>query len=121
MELGDAQITGRDFVVTRTGQRVEVVMQQPGHLELHVDHKPGRLFVVRAGDVEIEDVGTEFSVDFDGKNVDVRVTEGEVKVKHAGKDTAIVAGQKLAMKVLRMIPAVARRKKTGVTGYHGQR
>ncbi len=31
------------------------------------------------------------------------------------------AGQKLATKVLTMMPAVASRKKSGVTGYHGQR
>jgi hypothetical protein len=60
-------------------------------LDLHVDHRPDRLFVVKAGNVEIEDVGTRFTVDYDGKNVDVRVTEGEVKVKHAGKDIAITA------------------------------
>jgi hypothetical protein len=90
LDLGDAQITGTDFTVTRTPSRVEIVMQ-PGMLDLHVDHRPDRLFVVKAGNVEIEDVGTRFTVDYDGKNVDVRVTEGEVKVKHAGKDIAITA------------------------------
>jgi hypothetical protein len=90
LDLGDAQIAGSDFTVTRTPSRVEIVMQ-PGLLDLHVEHRPERLFVVRAGDVEIEDVGTRFTVDYDGKNVDVRVTEGEVKVKHAGKDVAITA------------------------------
>ena len=91
LDLGDAQITGKDFTVTRSAARTDIVMK-PGKLELHVDHKPGRLFVVKAGDVEIEDVGTRFSVDYDGKNVDVRVTEGEVKVKHAGKELSIKAG-----------------------------
>jgi hypothetical protein len=91
LDLGDAQITGKDFAVTRTAARTEIVMQ-PGKLELEVDHKPGRLFVVKAGEVEIEDVGTKFSVEYDGKNVDVRVTEGEVKVKHAGKELSVKAG-----------------------------
>ncbi len=91
LDLGDAEITGKDFEVKRTAARTDIVMR-PGRIELHVDHKPERLFVVRAGNVEIEDVGTRFSVDFDGTHVDVRVTEGEVKVKHAGKEAAIVAG-----------------------------
>ena len=92
LDLGDAQITGKDFAVTRSEGRVEVVMQ-PGLLDLHVEHLPERLFVVRAGDVEIEDVGTRFTVDFDGTQVDVRVTEGEVKVKRAGKEEAVKAGE----------------------------
>jgi hypothetical protein len=91
LDLGDAQITGNDFAVTRTERRVDVVMA-PGKIDLHVEHDPGRLFVVKAGTVEIEDVGTRFSVDYDGTNVDVRVTEGEVKVKHAGKELSITAG-----------------------------
>jgi hypothetical protein len=91
LDLGDARIRGNDFAVTRTATRTEIAMK-PGKLELHVDHKPGRLFVVKAGDVEIEDVGTRFTVDYDGKNVDVSVSEGEVKVKHAGKEFAVKAG-----------------------------
>jgi len=93
LELGDAQITGKDFAVTRTKDRVEVVMREPGKLDLHVEHKPGRLFVVHAGNVDIEDVGTRFSVDYDGKNVDVSVTEGEVTVKHGSAEESIKAGE----------------------------
>ena len=92
LDLGDAQIIGKDFTVTRSPGRVDIEMVRAGKLDLHVDHKPERLFVVKAGAVEIEDVGTRFTVDFDGKNVDVRVTEGEVKVKHAGKELSVTAG-----------------------------
>ena len=92
LDLGDAQITGKDFSVVRFGTRVEVALDKPGKLDLHVEHKPGRLFVVHAGNVEIEDVGTRFTVDFDGTNVDVQVTEGAVKVKHAGKELEVAAG-----------------------------
>ncbi len=91
LDLGDAQITGSDLAVERSNERVVVTMR-PGKIELHVEHKPGRVFVVKAGDVEIEDVGTRFSVDWQGANVDVRVTEGEVKVKRAGKELSITAG-----------------------------
>src|SRR5262249_36120755 len=62
-------------------------------IDLHVEHKPGRLFVVHAGDVEVEDIGTRFSVDYDGKNVDVRVTEGKVKVRRHGSEVEINASE----------------------------
>lgn len=90
LDLGDAQIAGSDFTVTRSDRRVEIQMA-PGRLDLHVQHDPSRLYVVRAGDVEVEDVGTRFTVDYDGTHVDVRVTEGAVKVKHAGKEVQVAA------------------------------
>ena len=93
LDLGDAQITGADFTVERTPTRVDVRMSKAGLVDLHVDHDPSRLFVVHAGDVEIEDIGTRFSVDWDGdKHVEVRVTEGEVRVRSGGKTFDIVAG-----------------------------
>ncbi|HEU4615212.1 MAG TPA: FecR family protein [Kofleriaceae bacterium] len=92
LDLGDAQITGTDFTVTRGERRVDIVMT-PGRLDLHVEHDPRRLYVVRAGDVEVEDVGTRFTVDYDGTHVDVRVTEGAVKVKHAGTEVQVAANQ----------------------------
>jgi len=92
LDLGDAQIAGTDFTVIRSARRIEVALEAPGTLDLHVEHRPERLFVVKAGDVEIEDVGTRFTVAYDGTNVDVRVTEGEVKVKRAGIALAVTAG-----------------------------
>jgi hypothetical protein len=100
LHLGDADIVGKDFSVVRTPGRVVVEMRKAGKLELRVDHKPGRLFVVKAGGVDVEDVGTRFSVDWDGgKLVDVRVTEGEVKVKRGGKHDSITAGNAWAIDV----------------------
>ena len=95
LDLGDAQIASSANAVAtieRGGGRVVVTMKI-GKLDLHVDHKPGRLFVVRAGDVEIEDVGTRFSVAYDGHDVDVRVTEGAVKVRSKGKEEQIRASE----------------------------
>ncbi len=93
--LGDTTLTaaaGTDLVVERTRQRVVIEMRR-GSLDLLVAHDPSRILVVRAGDTEIEDVGTHFVVDYDGASqVAVRVTEGEVKVKRAGKHDNIVAG-----------------------------
>jgi transmembrane sensor len=42
---------------------------------------PARPFVVTAGDVAVQAVGTEFCVHLDPKNADVLVTEGRVKVE----------------------------------------
>jgi len=98
LDLGDAQITGTDFDVTRTAT-LTVIEMHPGKLDLHVEHEVGRVFVVKAGDVEIEDIGTRFTVDYDGKNVDVRVTEGEVKVKRAGKEQMVAAGNAWTLEI----------------------
>jgi hypothetical protein len=93
--LGDTTLTagpGTDLVVERTRKRVVIQMRR-GSLDLLVAHDPSRLLVVRAGDTEIEDVGTRFTVDYDGASqVAVRVSEGEVKVKRAGTHENIVAG-----------------------------
>lgn len=94
LDLGDAQLAsmpGTDVRVERTATRTSIDMAR-GTLDLTVEHKPGRLLVVRAGDTEIEDIGTKFSVVFDGKShVEVRVTEGEVKVHRAAQDIAVTA------------------------------
>lgn len=95
VSLGDAVLTsapGSDLVVERTRGRTLVVMTR-GSIDMQVTHDPSRVLVVRAGDTEIEDIGTRFTVDFDGKtHVEVRVTEGEVKVKRAGQHTDVEAG-----------------------------
>jgi hypothetical protein len=78
--------------VTRDPQRVVIDMQR-GKLELAVVHDPHRTLVIRAADTEIEDVGTKFRVDFDGANaVQVRVTEGEVKVTRHAQVVRVAAG-----------------------------
>lgn len=96
VKFGDAEITsakGTEIAVTREPTSTRVKMAR-GRLDLHVDHKADRLFVVNAGDTIIEDIGTRFSVDYDGKNhVEVRVTEGEVKVKRAGKEFRITVNE----------------------------
>ena len=98
LALDDAMITYGDgqpakFDVTRTDGRVVVEMKR-GKLDLAVKHVPGRVLVIRAGDTDIEDIGTRFSVDYDGTSaVDVRVTEGEVKVSRRAQEVRVAAGK----------------------------
>jgi hypothetical protein len=95
VKLDDAVLTsgpGSDLVVERTRGRVLIVMTR-GTIDMQVKHDPNRVLVVRAGDTEIEDIGTRFSVEYDGtSHVEVRVTEGEVKVKRAGQHVDVAAG-----------------------------
>ena len=80
------------YEVTRDLQRVVVDMKR-GSLDLAVVHDPHRTLVIRAADTEIEDVGTRFRVDFDGATgVQVRVTEGEVKVTRHALVVRVAAG-----------------------------
>lgn len=65
-EVGDAAIT------------IEVLA---GKLELDVTHVPGRRFVVRAGEVRVEVIGTAFSVERAPEQVVVEVARGVVRVE----------------------------------------
>lgn len=93
--LGQIALTSgaaTDLRVERTRARVVVHMNR-GSIALHVEHRPGRVVMVEAGDTQIEDVGTRFSVDYDGnERLEVRVTEGEVAITHAGTREALAAG-----------------------------
>jgi hypothetical protein len=95
LRLDDAVLTSgpaSDLVVERTRGRVVIQMTR-GTIDMQVTHDPSRVLIVRAGDTEIEDIGTRFRVEYDGTaHVEVRVTEGEVKVKRAGQHTDVAAG-----------------------------
>jgi FecR protein len=94
LAIDDATITSdpaTKFEVARTSGRVVVEITH-GRLDLAVQHRAGRVLVIRAGDTEIEDIGTHFSVAYDGTTVDVRVSEGEVRVTHDHRDTRVTAG-----------------------------
>jgi hypothetical protein len=94
LALDDATITSdpaTKFDVARTTGRVVIDITH-GRLDLAVQHRAGRVLVIRAGDTEIEDIGTRFSVAYDGTTVDVRVSEGEVRVTHDHHDTRVAAG-----------------------------
>jgi len=95
IQLGDAMIAPAPATrvdVSRTSHETVITMTR-GTLDLSVVHRADRRFVIRAGDTEIEDVGTRFSVAFDGaSHVDVRVSEGEVAVTRQRRTERITAG-----------------------------
>jgi hypothetical protein len=98
VDIGDARIESDPdtaFAVTRPGGGVLIAVAR-GKLELEVGKRGARPpLVVRAGDTDVVVVGTRFSVDYgDGSgDVDVRVTEGVVRVVHLQQETPVAAGQ----------------------------
>jgi hypothetical protein len=98
IDIGDAVITtdpASAYTVTRPDGGVLVAMTR-GKVELEVGKRGDRApLIVRAGETDVIVVGTRFSVDFgDGKgDVDVRVTEGVVRVLHKQQETRLAAGQ----------------------------
>ena len=98
LDIGDARIESdplTDFTVTRPDGGVLVTMKR-GKVELQVGKRGNRTpLVVAAGDTRVIVVGTRFSVDYgDGTNgVDVRVTEGVVRVERHQQEVRVAAGQ----------------------------
>ncbi|HUJ63630.1 MAG TPA: FecR family protein [Kofleriaceae bacterium] len=94
LDLGDATIASDPaaaFDVTRSAGRVDVQVAH-GTIELAVEHREGRVLVVHAGDTDIEDVGTRFSVAYDGHDVELRVLEGKVSVTRHQHSELVAAG-----------------------------
>jgi len=98
IDIGDAKITSDPstrFEVTRPDGGVLVSMTR-GKVDLQVGKRGDRPpLVVHAGDTDVVVVGTQFSVDFgDGSgHVDVRVTEGVVKVVRQQREDRVAAGE----------------------------
>ena len=95
VKLDDATIASAPdtrVAVSHTSHETVITMTR-GTLDLSVVHRADRHFVIRAGDTEIEDVGTTFAVHYDGTvHVDVRVTEGEVAVTRQRRSERVTAG-----------------------------
>jgi len=98
LDIGDARIQSDPataFTLTRPAGGVLVAMTR-GKVALDVAKRAGRpALVVKAGDTDVVVVGTRFSVDYgDGTgDVDVRVTEGVVRVVRHKQETRVAAGQ----------------------------
>lgn len=64
-----------------------------GKVLLDVEPDPGRAFIVIAGPVRVEVIGTRFSVAWQGPRVAVRVEEGRVRVAWTGGSTHLSADE----------------------------
>ncbi|HET6285112.1 MAG TPA: FecR domain-containing protein, partial [Polyangia bacterium] len=79
---------GRGFVLRSGGAR------------FNAPHDPKRSFIVVAGDVVIEDLGTTFTVQYlSTDRLDIAVEQGRVKVHARGADREIAAGDRLEVSV----------------------
>ncbi len=65
---------------------VRAVKLRSGTARFHVAKNPRRPFIVSAGDVAVQAVGTAFCVGIEPKGVEVIVTEGRVSVAQAAHD-----------------------------------
>lgn len=71
-----------------------------GGARFSVPHDPHRPFVVAAGDVFIEDLGTTFTVRYlSADRLKIAVEEGRVRVRARGTDTEVSAGAALEVPV----------------------
>jgi transmembrane sensor len=88
--------TNSKVAVAMAGERREVTLEE-GEAWFQVAHDKARPFVVEAGDVRVEAVGTAFSVRKREGGADVLVTEGAVEAWVVGREgarTRIAAGSK---------------------------
>ncbi len=71
-----------------------------GGARFSVPHDPDHPFVVAAGDVTIEDLGTTFTVRYlTADRLKIAVEEGRVRVRAVGTDTEVPAGATLEVPV----------------------
>jgi TolA-binding protein len=79
-------------------ERTELLQTQ-GSVRYEVVPKETRRFVVRAGDVEVNVLGTIFRVDVEPTEVTVRVERGRVEVTQLSRRVKLDAGEVIALKV----------------------
>ncbi len=107
VDLGDAVAevaAGSEVTVTRPGGGVLLELAA-GTVDLVVAPRAGRApLVVRAADVDVIVVGTEFSVRRD-EQIHVAVREGVVRVRRGQDEVRVVAGQAWAGPVTRVAGA----------------
>lgn len=71
------------------------VAQEAGTVAYEVRQDPERAFVVRARNVEVTVLGTSFSVELLEAAVEVRVSEGRVRVHDGKREVVLVGGEDL--------------------------
>lgn len=98
------------------GTHFRRVALDAGQALFHVVHDAAHPFIVRAGGVDVRDVGTAFAVRLDPDKVEILVTEGKVALDDArgrplmrlsspGRSAALTAGEKAV--VARFAPRTA--------------
>ncbi len=87
--LGDR--ASRVAVSESSAERVVVVVDA-GRATFRVKHRPERAFLVKVGDVLIEDVGTVFRVERGAEQVTLHVEEGKVRVTWQSQARELQAG-----------------------------
>lgn len=70
----------------RYGEHERRVLLRRGEASFEVTHDVTRPFVVRARDITVRAVGTQFAVSMTGESVAVTVTDGVVEVQRSGAD-----------------------------------
>ena len=82
-----------------------------GGARFSVPHDTRRPFVVAAGDVTIEDLGTTFTVRYlAADRLNIAVEEGRVRVRASGSDTEVPAGATLEVPVSPLAEAAPRKQ-----------
>ncbi|QSQ27668.1 FecR domain-containing protein [Pyxidicoccus parkwayensis] len=103
-------------VVMPIGTPVRTLRSEQGLLWLEVERgavrfsvapQHGRLVRVSAGAVDVEVVGTAFSVTRGDKQVSVVVTEGRVRVRAGARETLLAAGEQGTFRVEALAPEAA--------------
>jgi hypothetical protein len=81
-------------VVSGSSTESQLLVIDRGEVTCNVAHRPpGAPFVVQAGEVRVEVIGTRFRVVRDGESAQVSVQEGVVKVSSHGRSVNVMAGQ----------------------------
>jgi transmembrane sensor len=83
---------GQIVVQTATETRIETVLET-GAAEYSVVPKPARAFIVHAGSVTVEVIGTQFRVENESERVRVAVTRGKVRVTAGDERVELVPGE----------------------------
>ncbi|WP_146209928.1 FecR domain-containing protein [Vitiosangium sp. GDMCC 1.1324] len=103
-------------VVMPIGAPVRTLRSEPGLLWLEVERgamrfrvapQHGRLVRVSAGAVDVEVVGTAFSVTRGDEQVSVVVTEGRVRVRAGARETLMAAGEQGTFRAEALAPEAA--------------
>jgi transmembrane sensor len=83
---------GELIVKLASSQRIESVLVA-GAADFEVSKRPEREFVVRAGPVQVQVVGTRFRVERSGERTHISVSEGKVRVLEGEVSTLLEAGE----------------------------